>query len=131
MTSTWLKVTITQEKKFSNANPYKLFTNFTILISRFCLVVRVAPISLFFIFFILYHYLHHFHYLWYFFIAFYHWMMLQILLLMSYKLACHQSQKIISNINSLYFLSNTNHIFTPSICKFFSSYELVIFVYLF
>ena len=50
MTSTWLKVRITQEKKFSNTNPCKLFTNFTILISRFCLVVRVAPISLFFIF---------------------------------------------------------------------------------
>ena len=36
-----------------------------------------------------------------------------------------------SNIYSLYFLSNTNHIFTPSICKVFSSYEFVIFVYLF
>ena len=57
--------------------------------------------------------------------------MLQILLIMSYKLACHQSQKIISNIYSLYFLSNTNHIFTPLVCKFFSSYELVIFIYLF
>ena len=56
---------------------------------------------------------------------------LQILLLMSYKLACHQSQKIISNIYSLYFLSNTNHILTPSVYKFFSSYESVIFVYLF
>ena len=63
----------------------------------------------------------------------YSWMMLemlQILLLMSYKLACHQSQKIISNIYSLYFLSNTNHILTPSVYKFFSSYELVIlFIY--
>ena len=68
------------------------------------------------------------------FTAFYSWMMLdilQILLLMSYKLACHQLQKIISNIYSLYFLSNTNHIFTPSVCKAFSSYELVIFIYLF
>ena len=68
------------------------------------------------------------------FIAFYSWMILdilQILLLMSYKLACHQLQKIISNIYSLYFLSNTNHIFTPSVCKAFSSYELVIFIYLF
>ena len=68
------------------------------------------------------------------FIAFYPWMMLeilQILLLMSYKLSCHQLQKIISNIYSLYFLSNSNHIFTPLVCKVFSSYELVIFVYLF
>ena len=58
---------------------------------------------------------------------------LQILLLMSYKLAPHQSQKIISNIYSLYCLSNTTHIFTTSICKICSSYdyELVIFVYLF
>ena len=56
---------------------------------------------------------------------------LQILLLIFYKLVCYQSQKIISNIYSLYFLSNTNHIFTPSVCKFFSYYELVIFVYLF
>ena len=52
----------------------------------------------------------------------------QILLFMSYKLACYQSQKIISNIYSLYFLSNINHIITPSVYKFFSSYELVIFV---
>ena len=49
---------------------------------------------------------------------------LQILLLMSYKLACHQSKIIISNIYSLYFLNNTNHIFTPLVCKFFSSYEV-------
>ena len=66
--------------------------------------------------------------------AFYPWMILeilQILLLISYKLTCHQLQKIISNIYSLHFLSNTNHIFTPSVCKVFSSYELVIFVYLF
>ena len=58
---------------------------------------------------------------------------LQILLLMSYKLASHQSQKIISNIYSLYYLNNTNHIFTTSVCKICSSYnyELVIFVYLF
>ena len=39
--------------------------------------------------------------------------------------------KKISNIYLIYFLSNTNHIFTPSVCKFFSRYELVIFVYLF
>ena len=51
---------------------------------------------------------------------------LQILLFMSYKLACHQLQKIISKIYSLYFLSNTNHIFTPSVYKVFSSCELVI-----
>ena len=58
---------------------------------------------------------------------------LQILLLMSYKLASHQSQKIISNIYSLYCLSNTTHIFTTSICKigYGYDYELVIFVYLF
>ena len=48
---------------------------------------------------------------------------------MSYKLACHQLQKIISNAYSLYFVSNTNHIFTPSVCKFFNSYEFVIFIY--
>ena len=67
------------------------------------------------------------------FTAFYSWIMLeilQILLLMSYKLACHQLQKIISNIYSLYFLRKTNHIFTPSVCKVFSSYKLVfLFIY--
>ena len=59
--------------------------------------------------------------------------LLQILLFMSYKLASHQPQKIISNIYSLYCLSNTNHIFATSVCKICSSYdyELVIFVYLF
>ena len=100
----------------------------------FCLVLlQLAPILLLFIFyfislftsFLLFMIL---------FTAFYSWMMLeilQILLFMSYKLACHQSQKIISNIYSLYFLSNTNHILTPSVYKFFSSYELVIFVCLF
>ena len=69
-----------------------------------------------------------------FFTTFYSWMILeilQILLLMSYKLACHRLQKIISNIYSLYFLSNTNHILTQTIYKYFSSYKLVIFVYLF
>ena len=68
------------------------------------------------------------------FTVFYSWMMLeilQILLLMSYKLVYYQSQKIISNIYSLYFLSNSNHVLIPSVYKFFSSYELVIFVYLF
>ena len=52
---------------------------------------------------------------------------------MSYKLASHQSQKIISNVYSLYCLGNTNYIFTTSVCKNCSSYdyELVIFVYLF
>ena len=45
--------------------------------------------------------------------------MLQILVLISYKLTCHESQKIILNIYSLYCLSNTNHIFTLSIYKLF------------
>ena len=55
---------------------------------------------------------------------------LQILLLMSYKLACHQSQKIISNIYSLYFLSNTNHILTPSVYKFLVAMNrLFLFIY--
>ena len=40
-----------KEKKFSNSKPCKLFTNFTILIRSFCLVLCVAPISLFFIFY--------------------------------------------------------------------------------
>ena len=130
MTSTWLKVTLTQEKKFSNTKPCKLFTNFTILISSFCLVLRVALISLFFLYIIIYTIFTIYDT----FYTIYPWMMLeilQILLLMSYKLACHQLQKIISNIYSLYFLSTTNHIFTLSDCKFFSSYKLVIFVYLF
>ena len=58
----------------------------------------------------------------FFFTVFYCWVMLkmlQILLLISYKLACHQSQKIILNIYSLYCLSNTNHIFTTLIYKLF------------
>ena len=55
---------------------------------------------------------------------------LQILLLMSYKLACHQSQKIISNIYSLYFLSNTNNILTPSVYKFLVAMNrLFLFIY--
>ena len=45
--------------------------------------------------------------------------MLQILVLISYKLTCHESQKIILNIYSLYCLSNTNHNFTLSIYKLF------------
>ena len=45
--------------------------------------------------------------------------MLQILVLISYKLTCHKSQKIILNIYSLYCLGNTNHIFTLSIYKLF------------
>ena len=70
------------------------------------------------------------------FTSFYHSVMLeilQILLLMSYKLVFHQSQKIISNIYSLYCLGNNKHIFTTLVCKICSSYdyELVIFVYLF
>ena len=48
-------MTLTQEikrkKRFSNTKPCKFFTNFTILIRSFCLVLRVAPISLFFIFY--------------------------------------------------------------------------------
>ena len=118
------------EKKVSNAKPCKLSpislflqvafvcptccTYFTI----FYFISLFTPFSLFMILFT----------------AFYSWMMLEILqmlLFMSYKLVCYQSQKIISNIYSLYFLSNTNNIFTPLVCKFFSSYELVIFVYLF
>ena len=68
--------------------------------------------------------------------TFYYWVMLEILLillLMSYKLASHQSQKIISNVYSLYCLGNTNYIFTILVCKICSSYdyELAIFVYLF
>ena len=107
-----------------------LFTNFTILISSFCMS-SVAPISLFFFNIIIFTI-----FIAISFIAFYHWVMLeilQILLLMSYKLASHQLQKIISNIYSLYCLGNTNYIFTTSVCKICSSYdyELVIFVYLF
>ena len=58
----------------------------------------------------------------FFFIVFYCWVMLkmlQILLLISYKLSHHQSQKIILNIYTLYCLSNTNHIFTTLIYKLF------------
>ena len=111
----------TKEKKFWNTKPC------------FCLVLCVVPISIFLIFYFVSLFIP-FSLFMILFTGFYPWMMLeilQILLLMSYKLACHQSQKIISNIYLLYFLSNTNHIFTPSVCKFFSSYELVIFVYLF
>ena len=45
--------------------------------------------------------------------------LLQILLFTSYKLACHQSQEIVTNIYSLYCLNNTNHIFTTTVCKLF------------
>ena len=61
-TFTWLKVTLTQEKKFSNTKPCRLFTNFTILISSFYLVLLLHLFH-YFLIFILYHYLHHFHYL--------------------------------------------------------------------
>ena len=72
----------------------------------FCFVLlQLAPISLFFIFyfislftpFLLFMIL---------FRAFYSWMMLeilQILLLISYKFACHQLQKIISNLFIIFF----------------------------
>ena len=137
-TSTLLKVTLTpkkkkNEKKFSNTKPCRLFTNFTVLINSFCLVLRVAPISLFFNFYFISLFTPFFT-IYDLFTVFYLWMMLeilQILLLMSYKLVYHWLQKIISNIYSLYFLSNTSHIFTRLVCKFFSSYELIIFVYLF
>ena len=108
-TSTWLKVT----KPLLLSCPIATFTYFTI----FYFISLFTSFLLYIIFFT----------------AFYSWMILeilQILLLMSYKLACHKSQKIISNIYSLYFLSNTNHILTPSVYKLFSSYELVIlFIY--
>ena len=52
--------------------------------------------------------------------------MLQILLLISYKLSHHQSQKIILNIYSLYCLSNTNRIFTTLIYKLFVENFVVI-----
>ena len=122
-----------KEKKFLNTKSCKLFPNFTILTSSFCLALRIAPISLFFIFYFISLFAP-FSLFMILFTKFYPWIMveiLQILLLISYKLACHQSKKIILNIYSLYFLSNTNNIFTPLVCKFFSSYELVIFVYLF
>ena len=38
-----------RKKSSQTPKPCKLFTNFTILISSFCVVLHVAPISLFFI----------------------------------------------------------------------------------
>ena len=108
------------KKKFYHTKPcFCLFLHETCI--YFIIFYFISLFTLFLLFMILFK-------------VFYSWMMLevlQILLLMSYKLACHQLQKIISNIYSLYFLNNTNHIFTPSVYKVFSSYELVIFVYLF
>ena len=43
----------------------------------------------------------------------------QILSYKSYKLICHQSQKVIKIFIYLYCLSNTNHILVISVCKFF------------
>ena len=106
MNSTWLKVTKPLLFFLSYCNLH-LFQYFLFFIFYF--ISLFTPFLLFMILFS----------------AFYSWTMLemlQILLLISYKLACHQSQKIISNIYSLYFLSNTNHILTPSIYKFSSSY---------
>ena len=57
--------------------------------------------------------------------------MLQILLLMSYKLACHQSQKIISTIYSLYFLSNTNHIFTSQFVNFLVAMNWLFYLFIY
>ena len=43
--STWMGVTLTQGKrkgkKFSNTKPYKFFTNFSILVSSFYLVLPI------------------------------------------------------------------------------------------
>ena len=108
------------KKKFSNTKScFCLFLRETCI--YFIIFYFISLFTLFLLFMILFK-------------VFYPWMMLeilQILLLISYKLAYHQLQKIISKIYSLYFLSNTNHIFTPSVYKVFSSCELVIFVYLF
>ena len=111
-----------------------LSNNFTILISSFCLSRCCIDFTIFnflFLFNIIIFTIFMIS-----FTSFYYWVVLeilQILLFMSYKLASHQLQKIISNIYSLYWLSNTNHIFTTSVCKIYSSYdyELVIFIYLF
>ena len=43
----------------------------------------------------------------------------QILSYKSYKLICHQSQKVIKIFIYLYCLSSTNHILVISVCKFF------------
>ena len=83
-TSTWLKVT----KPLLLSCPTATCTYFTIF--YFYFISLFTPFLLFMILFT----------------AFYSWMMLgilQILLLMSYKLACHQSQKIISNLFIIFF----------------------------
>ena len=55
MTFTWLKVTLTQEKerkkRFSNTKPCKFFTNFTIIISSFCLVLCCTYSTIFYFLF--------------------------------------------------------------------------------
>ena len=118
---------MTQEKEwkkklFLKNKPCNFFTNFTIVISSFCLSCTYSLFFFSFLFniiiFTIFSLIS--------FTTFYYWVILeilQILLLMSYKLVSHQSQKIISNIYSLYFLINTNHIFTTSVCKICSSYD--------
>ena len=83
-TSTWLKVT----KPLLLSCPMQL-----VPISLFFIFYFISLFTPFLLFMIL-------------FTTFYSWMMLeilQILLFMSYKLACHQSQKIISNLFIIFF----------------------------
>ena len=125
------------EKKFSNTKLYKLFTNFTIIISSFCLVLCCTYSTIFYFLFIFYIVIYTTFTIY---DTFHSILSLNdardITNFTTYVLQIGLSpitkkKKTISKIYSLYFLSNTNHIFTPSVCKFFSSYELVIFVYLF
>ena len=83
-TSTWLKVT----KPLLLSCPTATCTYFTIFYFLFYIIIYTI--------FTIYDT----------FTVFYSWMMLeilQILLLMSYKFACHQSQKIISNLFIIFF----------------------------
>ena len=130
-----MKVTQEKERKkklFSKTKPCNLFHHFTILISSFCLSCTYFTTFSFlcniFIFTI-------------FNVIIFHSILLlsnarDITNFTTYVLQISISsikKIIISNIYSLYCLSNITHIFTTSICKICCSYvyELVIFVYLF
>ena len=55
----------------------------------------------------------------------------QILSYKSYKLICHQSQKVTEIFIYLYCLSSTNHILIISVCKFFVIKFIVNFAFFF
>ena len=105
------------KKSFLKHQIYHLVTYFTVFIGSFCFVPSLTLVSLFFflsiIFFTIFTYTLYI-------ILLSMLEKLQILLFISYELICHQLQKNnFKHLFIIYCLSNTNNIFTTSVCKHF------------